>query len=277
MTDPRSTPANDRVVARWRAAEHPALIPVDPRPAWLAESVSDLCRRPDGQRDRQLVYGQRFDVLERRDGWVFGIAPELGGYAGWLREAALLPVRPRPDPTHRVGVRQTHVYPAPDFKQHETHALPHGAALAVSGTEGRFARTELGWIPAAHLSQAVPADPVAMAELYLGVPYLWGGNSIWGIDCSGLAQVGCRALGIDCPGDSDMQARDLGETLPPGTRPQRGDLMFWRGHVAWVADPETLLHANAHTMSVAFEPIRRAIARIEEQGEGPVTRHARIR
>ena len=274
MSDPRLTPATDRVVADWRAAEFPALTPVAPEAMQVGQPVVDLCRAPEGARDRQLVQGAVFEVLEQRDGWAFGIAPMLGHYCGWVREDALGGA-PR-SAGHWLAVRQSHAYPAPDFKQHETCAISHGAQLACFESAGRFTRTDLGWVPTRHLTDATIDDPVKTAELYLGVPYLWGGNSIWGIDCSGLALAGCLHAGIDCPGDSDMQARDLGETLPPGTPPRRGDLMFWKGHVAWVADAETLLHANAFHMATAYEPIVEAIARIDAQGDGPVTRHARL-
>ena len=119
------------------------------------------------------------------------------------------------------------------------------------------------------------SDPVAVAERLLGAPYVWGGNSAFGIDCSGLVQIACHACGITCPGDSDLQMAQLGETLDPGTPPQRGDLLFWKGHVGWVSDSSTLLHANAHSMSVTHEPLQAAIERIAAQGD-PILRHARL-
>ncbi len=276
MTDRRALAANGRVAA----VELEGLVEAGAfvAGAWarVAVPVADLCAAPGGARDRQLLLGARFRVLERRGGWAFGVAG-ADGYAGYLAEAAL---GPEVGVTHRVAVPATHLYPAPDLKRRERAWLPFGAALRVVSASGAFLETSGGdFVPAAHLRplDAPLDDPVTVAELFLGVPYLWGGNSSAGIDCSGLVQVACHAAGIACPGDSDQQETALGTTLPPGTPPARGDLLFWPGHVAWVADGDTLIHANAHAMAVAFEPIEAAIARIAAQGEGGVTRHARLR
>lgn len=270
--DRRQTPANDRVVAVHVARQFPDLLPVTPVSWYVGRPVADICRTPGGSRDRQMVYGEVFDVLEHRGGHAFGIA-SARDYVGWVEAAALAPHTARGTALHQVMTRQTHAYPEPDMKTRETQALPHRAQLCAQGTSGAFTRTELGWVPSAHLGTRFPTDPVTTAEAYLGTPYLWGGNSCWGIDCSGLVQ---NALWHG-PGDSDLQEAALGETLPPGTPHERGDLLFWKGHVAWVSAPDTLLHANAHHMAVTHEPIAAAIARISAQGGGPVTRHARLR
>jgi len=122
----------------------------------------------------------------------------------------------------------------------------------------------------------VADDPVTIATVLLGTPYLWGGNSAFGIDCSGLVQAACMVCGIACPGDSDMQAAGLGQLVTDGSPPRRGDLLFWKGHVAWVSGPDTILHANAHHMAVAYEGLVAAVARIAAQGGGPVTAHRRL-
>jgi hypothetical protein len=243
---------------------------------YVAKPVADLRQRPELGRDRQLRYGEHFGFGESRsDGFVLGRSEDTH-HSGWVAEGDVLPASARAAPTHRVWVRQTHAYAEPDFKSPEVAALPHLSKLVVSGQEGRFSQTELGWIPTVHLSDAYAKDPVTVAELYLGVPYLWGGNSIWGLDCSGLVHAALLACGVDCPSDSGMQERALGEDASPDTSPRRGDLLFWKGHVAWVVDDETLLHANAYHMATAYEPITKAIERIAAQGDGPVTAHKRL-
>ena len=274
MRDRRLTPANRRV-----AAAHLHGLVSAPRysegaAGYVTAPVADLLRDPDGARDRQLLHGAAVTVYDKHDGWAF-VQAARDGYVGYLPEGA---VGDMPAPDHAVAVRSTHLYPAPDFKAHEICTLPNMARLNVIASEGRFAKTPQGFVPAAHLAplNALAIDPVAIAALYLGTPYLWGGNSSFGIDCSGLVQAGCLACGIACPGDSDMQEAELGEALPEGVPLQRGDLLFRKGHVAWVADPKTLLHANAHHMAVAYEPIDAAINRIADQGDGPVTARKRL-
>ncbi|SFO09377.1 Cell wall-associated hydrolase, NlpC family [Roseovarius lutimaris] len=240
----------------------------------IAAPIADLCRAPDGPRDRQLLMGEGVTVLRIQDGWA-EVTAARDGYHGYLRESALTTGAP----THRISARATHLYPKPDFKTPERLSLSHGARLTVLSTGARFAETPQGHVPLAHLSplESVEADPVSVAELYLGTPYLWGGNSTFGVDCSGLVQAGCLACAIPCPGDSGPQEGALGTPLPEDAPLQRGDLLFWKGHVAWVADAETLLHANAHHMAVAYEPITYAIARIDAQGDGPVTARKRLK
>ena len=240
----------------------------------VAVPVADLLREPGGARDRQLVLGQDVTCFEVHQGWAF-VQALRDGYVGYLRASDLSePLQT----THRVIARTTHLYPEPDFKMREIDGLSHGSELCVLSQQGRFAETPRGFVPALHLHPLSPPqdDPVAVAEVFLGVPYLWGGNSGFGLDCSGLVQAGCLACGIPCPGDSDMQEAELGDQLPVDMPLQRGDLLFWKGHVAWVADPDTLIHANAFHMAVAYEPIQDACQRIEAQGDGPVTARKRL-
>ncbi|NIZ13120.1 NlpC/P60 family protein [Phaeobacter sp. HF9A] len=242
--------------------------------ARIIRPVVDLRAAPEGARARQLLLGDPVEVLARQ-GDCCQVRAEKDGYTGWLEGAALgAPL----EASHYVSAPATHAYRAADFKSPDLLSLSLGSRLAVTGREGRFVMTDQGFVPLAHVTElTTPApDPVAVAEALLGTPYLWGGNSRFGIDCSGLVQLSCHLCGIDCPGDSGPQEAMLGARLPEGTGYARGDLLFWKGHVAWVRDPLTLLHANVHAMAVALEPIHSAIARIAEQGDGPVTAHKRL-
>ncbi|TCP60070.1 cell wall-associated NlpC family hydrolase [Rhodovulum bhavnagarense] len=275
MTDRRNSFANGRVAAADLRGQVTADQFVDPVMHRVTLPLTDLRAAPDGARDRQLVLGEGVEVLEFREGHAFGRAIR-DGYVGYVPAAALS--ADVPDPTHIVAVPASHAYSAPNLKSPEICALSFGARLRVVSASGAFFETAQGWfLPKPHLrpANAPFADPVTVAQMFFGAPYLWGGNSIWGLDCSALVQMAHLACHRPCPGDSDQQARDLGNALPEGTPPARGDLLFWKGHVALVVDPEVMIHANAHTMSVAYERIPEAIARIEAQGDGPVTAHKR--
>jgi cell wall-associated NlpC family hydrolase len=274
MSDRRTRFATDRVAAADLRGTVEAAEYVEPWPSRLAVSSAFLHAAPGGPRDRELVFGDHVDVIDERDGWSFARAAR-DGYCGWLRTFEL-----GPDfvPSHVVQVRHTHVYAVPEVRCPPSSRLPFGASVAVERTEGRWAETPKGWIRREHLREVgTPTqDPVAVAALFLGTPYLWAGNTGDGLDCSGLVQVACLACGMACPGDSDQQEAALGTALPEAAELRRGDLIFWKGHVAWVADPATILHANAHAMAVTYEPLDAALARIEEQGEGQPTSRRRL-
>ena len=244
----------------------------------VAVPVTPILSTPHGARDREMVLGEVFCVLEDRDGVSFGLRPS-DGYVGHIRSADLGAAM---QPTHRVAAARSYAKPTADLKTTEpiTH-LPFGARVTVAVQRGDWAQITLAgqplYMPACHLVpvDSVETDPVEVAARLLGTPYLWGGNSAFGIDCSGLVQAAFHACGRACPGDSDMQEVAFGPPLPQGSPPERGDLLFWKGHVALVSSPNTILHANAHSMNVAYEPLRGAIARIETSGGGPVTAHIR--
>lgn len=244
------------------------------RQARIALPLVDLLRAPDGPRDRQLLCGEAVTVIDETQGWA-QIRAAKDNYTGYLPSRVLAPVQAN---SHWISAPASHAYSNADFKSQETATLSFGSQLLVSGFEERFATTDQGFVPKAHLSPLGQHlnDPVSVAECFLGTPYLWGGNSHFGIDCSGLVQMACLACGIPCPGDSGPQERTLGTLLPSGSAYQRGDLLFWKGHVALVRDSETLLHANVHAMAVALEPLEIAIRRIADQGDGPVTAHRRL-
>lgn len=275
MSDPRITPANDRVAHVSVAVHHPDREPVEGVARAVAVPLADLRQNPEGARDRQAAMGEGFLALEDRDGWTFGTLMR-DGYVGWIQTAKLgEPVKA----THVVAVRGTHLYPMPDIKREPVAALPFGARVRIVAETDRFMETSGGaFLSRPHLRPVDQpfGDPVAVAQLFLGTPYLWGGNSGTGIDCSGLVQAALLAAGLPCPGDSDLQEASVGEPLAPDVPPERGDLYFWRGHVALAVDGQTLIHANAHHMAVAQEPIDAAIARIASQSGGPVTSRRRI-
>lgn len=242
--------------------------------ARIIRPVVDLLRQPDGPRDRQLLFGDTVAVTEEQNGWS-KVTANKDGYPGWVAAAHLGPIEPQ---THWIVAAATHAYARPDLKSPDQISLSFGSRIRALSEQDGFLETTLGFIPLVH---AVPAysrltDPVAVAQLFLGTPYLWGGNSRFGLDCSGLVQAALLACGIPCPGDSGDQEHELGNALPAGTPAQRGDLMFWKGHVAWVAAENLLLHANAYHMAVALEPMDQAIARIAAQDDGPVTAHKRL-
>ena len=236
--------------------------------ARLTAPLAALCATPGGARDRQLLRGARFCVLERRGDHAFGFSAE-DGYCGWLQAGALGADHPV---THWVSAPATHCYRAADIKSAEEAALSFGARVQVLVVEGALARTPQGHIPAYHLRAQGDwlDDPVTTARLFLGTPYLWGGNSRAGIDCSGLVQAARRACGLPCPPDSDLQAAMPGAAVSAGQE-RPGDLVFWKGHVALVSAPGMIIHANAWHMSVVEEPLAGAEARSAVCG-GPVTR-----
>ncbi|MEO3413316.1 NlpC/P60 family protein [Roseovarius sp. CAU 1744] len=240
----------------------------------VSEPVVNIYKETTGGLMRQALLGEPVRVLEIANMKAFGRA-ENTGYVGLFAPSLATWV----EPTHVVRSRATFLFEAPDIKSPDPVAISCGSHLTVEGQEGRLVRTDDGkYVISDHLRPVnePEQDPVAVAERFLGTPYLWGGNSAFGIDCSGLVQAGCLACGIPCPGDSDMQAAELGEPLDGEDPLRRGDLLFWKGHVAWVADADTILHANAHHMAVAFEPMQAAIARIETQGDGPVIARKRL-
>ncbi|PQO24633.1 NLP/P60 hydrolase [Rhodobacteraceae bacterium WD3A24] len=272
--DPRLTPSNGRVAHASLKGRVSAEHFIDGTCARIGRPLADLRDGPGGRRARQLLMGEGFTVLERRDGHVFGQAAR-DGHVGWLDEAALVAWA---EPTHWVGASATHLYSAPDIKAPERGWLSLGARLRIVGEDGAFARTDGGlFVPRVHLRPLGDwaDDPVAVAESLIGTPYLWGGNSRAGLDCSGLVQAALLACGRDCPPDSDLQ-QELGRPLAKGGGLTRGDLVFWAGHVGWMADSANLLHANAHHMAVAREPLAEAAGRIAAQGGGPITHRRRL-
>ena len=261
--DRRLTPATDRVALESLRGQLDRPAYAAGRPARLAVPLTDLLTAPDGRRDRQLVFGTDLTVIEERGEMAF-VQSALDGYCGWVRADAVS--HDLPALTHVVTAPATHVYPAPDMKRPEGMSLTRGSRLSVTGIEGGFAELAGGgFVPAQHVGDQPSDDPAGVAETMLGTPYLWGGNSRSGIDCSGLAQLALTECGIACPGDSDLQR----EAFPMTDDIRRGDLLFWPGHVAVALSPDMMIHATAWQMAVIRESIPDAIARIEAAGDGP--------
>lgn len=266
MTDRRITPATGGTAHVSLCDKVAADRYVEGRAAAVAVPLADLCATPGGARDRQLLLGAAVTVIAEEVGHAF-VQAAADGYCGWVAVGALGPALAA---THRLAAPSSHLYPAPDLKTRELCAISHGSRFRIVAEHGRFAETEAGaFVPARHLRPVTERDddPVAVAALYLGAPYLWGGNSRWGIDCSGLVQAALSACGLACPGDSDLQMRAFSETVLPHDI-RRGDLLFWKGHVALAIGPEEVLHANAHAMAVTRERLVDVQARIAEAGEG---------
>jgi cell wall-associated NlpC family hydrolase len=265
--DPRITPARPDLAAKHLEGKVSAALFVagEEREMIDAQAPVREAPSPDAPLMTEALMGERVTVYEFNDeGWAWGQLAD-DGYVGWLPANALL--APREAPTHAVTALRTLAFPGASIKLPPVVMPPLGAKLNVTREQDRFAVSSLGFLPASHLAPVGrhEADFVAVAERFLGTPYLWGGKTNYGLDCSGLLQVSLAACGVPCPRDSDMQERALGSAVEAKSL-RRGDLIFWNGHVAIVRDETSLVHANAFHMGVAIEPIAEAIARIGASG-----------
>jgi cell wall-associated NlpC family hydrolase len=279
--DPRVTPARPDLAAKALEGKVAAARYVAGQVYEVIEAQAPLRNepRPDAPLATEALKGERVTIYDRNaEGWAWGqLAAD--GYVGWLPANALSP--PDAPPTHKVAALRTFAFPGPSIKLPPVEALPFGALLAVAGIAGRLAVTASGaYMPAAHLVpiDSYESDFVTVAERFLGVPYLWGGKTMLGLDCSGLVQIALTACGVACPRDSDMQEAAVGTPFDRAAGSaglKRGDLIFWKDHVAVARDGASLLHANAFHMAVAIEPFTDAIERIRDAGS-EVTRIRRI-
>jgi cell wall-associated NlpC family hydrolase len=275
MDDPRLTPARPEVAAKYLEGKVKAARFVEGETCEVMDAIAPVRRAPasDAEQLTQALKGERVTIYDRNgEGWAWG---QLGsdGYVGWLPDSALK--KQLSTPTHKVTALTTLAFPGPSIKLPPAAWLPMGARVSIAREDGAFAVTQEGHhLPRPHLGSldARALDFVAVAERFIGVPYLWGGKSAFGIDCSGLVQVSLTSAGTGCPRDSDMQCDGLGRSLSASESKylQRGDLIFWKGHVAIARDPNTIVHANAHHMATVVENTRDAIARIKAGGSDVV-------
>lgn len=249
---------------------------VDVTPMQVSAPIASLRKapEPDAEQEDQLVFGELFDVLCEVGDFAFGQA-RRDRYVGYvLLEALSAPVLA---PDHRIAVPRTYAFAEPDIKSAIVGLYSLNALVTVEAREGRFVRgARSGWFVEHHLAPVgrFETDYVAVAERFLHAPYQWGGRESLGLDCSALVQQALYACGRACPRDTDMQ-RDFFPQIAEADR-RRGDLVFWKGHVAILLDPDTILHANAHHMATAIEPLAEAIARIAATPTGGVLGYRRV-
>jgi cell wall-associated NlpC family hydrolase len=271
MDDPRLTPARPELAAKYLEGKVKAQRFVEGEQFEISDGIAPLREGPSGEAmlATQALKGERVTIYDYNgEGFAWG---QLNGdgYVGWLPERAL--AKPGGKPTHKVTAIRTFAFPGPSIKLAPAETLVMGALVTVTREDGPFAVTREGWyMPRQHVGgiDVYVDDFVAVAERFVGTPYLWGGKSSLGIDCSGLVQVALNAAGTGCPRDSDMQQDGLGRLLglAESAKMQRGDLIFWKGHVAIVCDADHIVHANAHHMATVIENTRDAIARIKAAG-----------
>ncbi len=279
--DRRLTPVRADLAAAHLRGRVEAPRYVQGRAAQVVMASAPLRRRPDPNAplETEALFGETVTIYDESDGWAWAQLMR-DQYVGYLPAASLgVPT----EPTHRVAALRTHAYPGPSIKLKPRMALSLGAQLRIVGGEGDFAVSEEGlylWSRCLAELGAHEAEAAAIAEFFLETPYLWGGRTSEGVDCSGLVQTALTAAGVASPRDSDMQEAALGEPLPiddPEAALERGDLVFWKGHVGIMRDPLTLLHANGWHMKTVSEPLMQARARIAASGGGEVTSVRRLK
>jgi cell wall-associated NlpC family hydrolase len=236
----------------------------------VSEAVTSTCVT-------QLLRGENFHVLDVTAEWAWGFCGH-DGYVGYVRREAL---DKREIPDHRVTALSAPIFAAPDIKSYILDYWPAGSrfgAVAEDGEGGSFIACAEGYVHHRHVAplETLESNWVAVAERYLGQPYVWGGRGHGGLDCSGLVQVALGQCGLSVPRDTDLQRDGIGTPLADGDALRRGDLVFFPGHVGIMCDGERLLHANAFWMATVIEPLADVIARLTPDHAQPIVARRRI-
>ncbi len=272
--DPRVTPANETVACSTLKGKIKHANFVEAKNYQVNVPFVDLLGSPDGKRNRQLIYGSKVKYFSAAKGWAF-IQNTYDNYVGYVPESTIASETQK---THIVTAPLAHVFMEPNIKSKNIEILPLAARVSGEMIGNGFLETELGWISVSQLKRKteLSKDPVEVSKLLQNAPYLWGGNTTLGIDCSGLIQISLLLCGIDCPGDSDQQMNTLGQNIDIGSPRKKGDIIFWKGHVAWALNERQILHANAYHMATVIEEANEAIERIKKQDNNSVIAHKRL-
>ena len=274
MSDARLPARPDLAAAHLKGQVEAARF-VEGTPMRVRVPVAPLRREPrsDAPLDTEALLGEAVTVYDNdAEGWSW-VQLSDDSYVGYMPTESLGP--DQSPPTHRVDALRTFVYPGPSIKMPPLAALSFGSTIAALGEDGKFFQTDAGFVFAMHAKPLAETetDYPGTAERFVGVPYLWGGKSSLGIDCSGLVQTALKAAGIACPRDTSMQVNELGTPVSYDDSLrglQRGDFVFWKGHVGIMLDADNLVHANGHFMEVVSEPLRMARDRTLAKGSGPI-------
>lgn len=269
--DLRITPARDDLAASSLEGKVKADRYCDGTEYQLVHGLTNLHSQPDEKSVTisQLLYGEHFIVYEIKDGWAWGQSSR-DNYVGYCRADALSPdLIPS---SHHITNLSSFIFPEPDAKSPpigQVYMMSNISVINEIQTKGFVQLADGNWIFATHISNIYGTDPVSEALKFLYTPYLWGGNSCAGIDCSGLVQLAFAATGVSVPRDSDQQAQAIGTTLADDGIPQKGDIAFFPGHVGFMLDDMHLLHANMHHMRVSIDPLKEVIDVVSFQTDEP--------
>ncbi len=277
--DPRMTPARGDLAASWLRDKVAADKFVEPSRQIILSPVASLYKSPDMDQsiETQLIYGEAIDVLEVKRGWAW-VQSVRDSYVGYIRAEHIGALKGDASATHRVMNIGTFAYPGPDIKATPRHALSYGSHVRIVSEQGLFGELLTGgFVPLQHLAPIdFHADEyLAEAFRFLGVPYLWGGRSHTGLDCSALVQLTLQACNIKCPRDSDLQEKMLGKPVDRA-QVRGGDLVFFRGHVGIMVDENTLIHANDRAMAVSIDDLDEYIQWRANNGKTPIKMFKRI-